>query len=196
MGLEAAGPGRFRLGEVTLDKRERSVSFPAAINQREGTIEYVVVAETGKTHESLLKTTAKPMHIHLALLLLGVRAPGTNEFQPNQPPPGQPVRVELRWTQAGQARRAAAEEWVLDRQTREAMKPGVWIYNGSNISEGMFTAQRDGSVISTRIDPDALINNPRPGRENDDRYEANTSRLAPAGSVLEVVIRIDAGQKP
>src|SRR5688572_29653218 len=45
------GPGRFQIGEVRISQPERTVSFPATVNLRDGNIEYVVVAVTGKTHE-------------------------------------------------------------------------------------------------------------------------------------------------
>ena len=66
---------------------------------------------------------------------------------------------------------------VLNKETKTSRPRGQWIYNGSNFSEGSFTAGRDGSIVSIHIDPDALINNPWPGRENDDLYKSNTDKL-------------------
>src|SRR5688572_10164813 len=68
----------FIIGAVTLDKEQRSVNFPAAINQRTGIVEYAVVTTAGKTHESIFKTEAQPFHVHLAMLLLGARPANTN----------------------------------------------------------------------------------------------------------------------
>src|SRR4030095_1620550 len=48
--FKALAPGLFALGLVRLDQRERTVSFPASINMREGIIEYLLVTSTGKTH--------------------------------------------------------------------------------------------------------------------------------------------------
>ena len=39
-------------------------------------LEYLIVAETGKTHESLLSTKIAPYDIQVAMLLLGIAAGG------------------------------------------------------------------------------------------------------------------------
>ena len=66
----------------------------------------------------------------------------------------------------------------------------AWIYNGSNFSEDAFTAERDGSILSLHIDPDALINNARPGRTNDDLHLPNSAKLPPLGTPVEITIRL------
>src|SRR6185503_14628823 len=72
------GPDLFALGEVVLDKARRTVSFPVLLNQKVGSVEYAVVTLQGKTHESVFKTPASPVHIHMSLLLLGARPADTN----------------------------------------------------------------------------------------------------------------------
>ena len=191
--LKPVGEGVFELGKVRLDKRARTVSFPAVVNMRDGPIEYAVVRQDGKTHESILRTDAQPQHIHIAMLLLGARVANTNLFpDPPAPPPGEPVRLEVAWLHKGQTNRYPLEELVLNRETRRPLERGIWIYNGSNVSEGGFTAQRDGSIISTHIDPDALVNNPRPGRENDDLYTANAKLLPVDDTSVTVTILFNA----
>src|SRR6266545_7906466 len=63
--LVPIGPGLFQLGDVRLDKNRRAVSFPAVVNMREGNIEYLVVTAGGKTHESIFKTEAQPVHLQV-----------------------------------------------------------------------------------------------------------------------------------
>lgn len=192
------GPGRFTLGQVVLDQNRRTVTVPAKVNQTEGTIEYLLVTDTGKTHEGVLKTTAQPMHIHLAMLLLGIQAPQTNRFPEDLslPPPGEPVRLEVRWKEQEREKRLPGEDLVVNKQTHRSLGRGDWYYNGSNIAEGGFVAQRDGSIVSTCIDPDALINNPRPGRENQDLFAVNTPKLPPREAALEVIIQLSVVKNP
>ena len=92
------------MGQVRLDKNQRTVRFPAAVNQTNGAIEYLIVTSSGKTHESLLRTDAEPYHIQLAFLLLGAKGAGTNSFPENNslPLPGEEVEIE------GDDRRAGA----------------------------------------------------------------------------------------
>ena len=106
------------------------------------------------------------------------------------PPLGDTVFLAVSWTNDTARVSRAVEDLVLNRETNKPMTRGPWIYNGSNFSEDAFTAQRDGSIISIHIDPDALINNPRPGRENDDLYAPNTAELPPIGTPVEITIRL------
>jgi hypothetical protein len=190
--LKEIRPGLFELGQVRLDKDKRTVIFPASVNQREGNIEYVVVTASGKTHESLLRTTIEPYHLQVALLLLGAKGAKTNALpeDPAQPLPGDRVEIELSWNVGGRVQRFRAEDFVHDRKAGRAASRGEWIYTGSRIREDGFAAQRDGSIVSLITDADALINNPRPGREDDDNWLVRTNGLPPLQTPLEVTIRL------
>ncbi len=190
--VRALGGGHFAVGLVMLDKGARSISFPATVNLREETVEYVVVHKTGKAHESIFRTDARPQDIHLAMLLLGARTVMTNRFgaEDRALPEGSEIEIEVAWRDLFSEHRARAEDLVLNKETDKALARSVWIYNGSNFSEGVFTAQRDGSIVSIHIDPDALSNNPRPGRENDDLYRPHAERLPPMGAQVEITIRV------
>lgn len=190
--VRALGGGLFQVGLVQFDKNARTATFPAEMNLRDETIEYAVVHRTGKTHESLFRTDAWPGDIHLAILLLGARPVMTNSFGADgqAPPLGETVFLEVTWTNKQARVSCPIEDLVVNRKTGNPMSRGAWIYNGSNFSEGAFTAQRDGSIVSTHIDPDALINNPRPGRENDELYAPNAGMLPPIGTAVEITIRL------
>jgi hypothetical protein len=151
-----------------------------------------VVHKTGKTHESIFRTEARPHDIHVALLLLGAKPAMTNSFgvDGQAPPAGDKVLINVIWTNKAARVSYPMEDLVLNRETKQTLSRGAWIYNGSNFSEGAFTAQRDGSIISIHIDPDALINNPRPGRENDDLYVPYAAKLPPLGTEVGIVIKL------
>lgn len=186
------GGGLYEIGGVRLDKTGRTVTFPATVNLREETVEYAVVHKSGKTHESIFRTDARPLDIQLALLLLGLKGAMTNSFGADGKalPAGDKVWIEASWTNRTTRVQYAMEDLVWKRESKMTPPPGEWIYNGSNFSEGAFTAQRDGSIVSIHIDPDALINNPRPGRENDDLHLPNAAKLPPIGTLVEITIRL------
>jgi hypothetical protein len=191
--VRALGGGRFQVGQVTLSQSNRFLSFPAAVQLRDETIEYAVVHKTGKTHESIFRTEALPQDIQVAMLLLGARPIMTNSFGADGRglPRGDRVWIEASWTNNGVRVSWPIEELVLNKETKQSLPRGEWIYNGSNFSEGAFTAQRDGSIISIHIDPDALINNPRPGRENDDLHAPNATKLPPIGTPVEITMQLE-----
>lgn len=190
--IRQVGDGLLELGGVTLDKARRTILFPGAVNQRTGVVEYAIVTTKGKTHESVFHTEVQPQHIHLALLLLGGQPPSTNRFVPDLavPPPGEPVWIEFRWQQDGQDRRRPLEESIVTTNNGLTLPAGPWIYNGSYLQDGGFVAQREGSIVSIQIDPMALINNPRPGRENDDLHYVNPAALPPEGAPVTLAIRL------
>ena len=190
--LQALGGGVFALGQVRLDKEQRTVTFPATLNQRADAIEYWLVTTYGKTHESLLRTDAEPYHIHLALLLLGARGADTNAFPADHdaPLPGEPVTLEVSWREKDQEQRRRAEELIFNGETKALMTRGDWTFNGSRVVEGQFLAQGDGSIISVKEDEYALINNPRPGRDNDKIWLVHSNGLPPLHTPMQVTIRL------
>ena len=68
--IEQIDKDRYRIGDVTFDKKTREIRFPALVNMREGFLEFLVVHEHGAVHESLFRTHVSPTHINLALTLL------------------------------------------------------------------------------------------------------------------------------
>ena len=182
----------FELGKVRLDKKRRTVAFPATVNIKDSLIEYLVVTDNGKTHESLLRTEAEPYQIHTAMLLLGAKGANTNGSPKPENPvlSGEKVALEIGWKHRRKAKRYPAEYLVFNRRTRSAMASGVWIYNGSRIGEGMFVAQRDGSVVSLITDPDALVNNSGADREDDENWLPYAKRLPAVNSAVQVTIKL------
>jgi hypothetical protein len=185
-------PGIFAVGEVKLDKALRTVQFPAVINLEDAPVEYLLVTERGKVHESVLRTQAEPYHIHLAMLLLGVKGGNTNDFSEIKPAdiPGDKVNVEVSWTGPEGLKKVAAEKLVWNREEKQHMTLGPWVYNGSSVVDGFFLAQQEGSIISLIVDPIAIINNPRVGAENDEIWMVNTNGLPPLNSPVQVTLRL------
>ena len=190
--LKAIGPDLFELGLVRIDKKQRTLAFPAVVNLREGNIEYAVVTTTGKTHESLLRTEARPHHLQVALLLLGAKGAGTNSLpdDPRRTLPGEKVQIELNWSDGRKTRRSELEDFVHDRKTGRRSKRGPWVFTGSRFRDDGFAAEFDGSIVSLITDADALINNPRQGREDDDNWLVRTNGLPPLNAPVNVVIRL------
>jgi hypothetical protein len=192
--FKLVSPSVFALGKVLLDKTNRTVSFPALVNMTEAIVEYAVVTPGGKTHESLLRTEAEPHHIHVAMLLLNAATAGFDSFPTNaaRPLPGERIRVELAWAAGGRTNRAPVESWLLNRKTRSPMADCDWVYNGSRAMAGVFLAQRDGSVVSLIADPDALVNNGRSDRDDDELWEVNSARVPPLDTPVTVSFQLSS----
>jgi len=197
-----AGAKTVEFRGIQIDKVKRTVTFPAAINMTEGMLEYLIVSEMGKTHESLLSTKINPYDIQVAMLLLGVKPAGKAAVEPPaqitaqylQSAPelkGETVNIYVSWKDARQmSHRARAEEMVWSLKTNAVMTQGKWIYNGSEMYGGKFLAQVDGSVVALVRDSAALVNNPRPGNDDDQIWQANGKAEPKAGTAVDITIEL------
>lgn len=192
--VEKVAPGIFRIGLVTLDKNQRSVSFPAEVNMQRGLLEYLLVKSDGKTHESLLRTEAEPYHVQLACLLLGLE--GTDRPLPFQGAPekprGEPVRITLSLRGGDGANLVLpAERWVAQESQagREPVSSLSWAFTGSLINDGQFLAQLSGSLIALYHDPVAIVDNASPGGENDQVWFVREDGVPPVGTPVTVTIK-------
>jgi hypothetical protein len=185
-------PGILELGSIRLYRDRKSITFPAFLNMNEGIVEYLLVANSGKTHESVLRTEVDPYQIHVAMLLLGARGAGTNSFpdDPAQPTPGDLIDIEAAWTLQSQEHRRHGEDLVHNRKTLQPLARGPWVYNGSRIVEGSFVAQLEGSIVSVITDPNALANNPRPGHEDDELWMVCSNGLPDLETPVMVTLHL------
>ena len=149
-------PGIYRVGDVTVDGKLGVVAFPAKVNQLIGLIEYALVTETGKVHESFLSTRVRPSDIHAALLLLGAKPPGQLSVEVGW-------KVVDKWVRKpisdciGQYPLEAASERD-DKVTHKSfdLKSRDWKWTGARLRAGKLTADVSGSILSLQPDLDAL----------------------------------------
>ncbi len=194
--IQSKGLGKFQIGKVSFDSRLRKVSFPAQVNLRDALIEYAVVGKIGKRHESLLMTEADPLHIHLAMLLLGTKTPPRKSKNKDNPmPPGQAIDILISWQQNGKEQTRRLEDWIIVGENKLPAGRGKWIYNGARIENGQFTASADQSIVALILDVHALVNNPRTGNENDEIWFPNETQIPALGAKVEVTFQLEKLKK-
>ncbi len=93
-----------KLPGLVIDFQKRCVDLEGAICLDRGYLELVACTKGSKEHESIVAITARPMHIHTALLLLGANNGNPAMRKPldkkktrwiNVPPKGDPIDVSL-----------------------------------------------------------------------------------------------------
>ena len=192
-----------RFGAIVIDKERKSATFPAAINLTQGALEYLLVTEMGKTHESLLSTKVQPYDLQVAMLLLGLKP---NDAASAEPPAqinrqylqkaaelrGPKVDLFLSWHDANGDHRLRPEDLILNTEARAQMTRGPWTYNGSGLYGGKFLAQVEGSIVALVRDSAAMVNNPRPGNDNDQIWEVNQTLVPPAGTPVGVIFQLES----
>ncbi|MCE0496713.1 MAG: YdjY domain-containing protein [Methylacidiphilales bacterium] len=202
--IQEVTPGIFEYNGIRLDKKNHRISFPATVNQRQGLIEYLLVNEKGKVHESLFSTKVLPHDIQLALLLIGLKADANANPNESVPPAaidtpylqsapklkGPPVLISVICTQNGKSQEVPADNWIFNLQTNRSMTPGSWTYNGSMIQDGVFLADQESSIVAVVTDPTALVNNPREGYDNDEIWQVQEKAVPPLDTPIEFSITL------
>jgi hypothetical protein len=120
-----------------------------------------------------------------------INRPAGDATPPPPPPPGDPIIIEFSWTNADGAHHLAAANALRNLQTKTNAASDPWIYNGSRVIKGLFVAQRDGSIVALIDDIDAMVNNPRPGHDNDQIWEINSNALPPLRTPVEVTFKLE-----
>jgi hypothetical protein len=204
VGLREVAPGILEYHGVRLDKKNRRISFDGTVNQHTGLVEYILVNEKGKVHESLLATKVIPHDIHLALLLIGLKEDKKSNANEPLPPTaidsaylqaapkikGAPVRLSVSWTQDGKKQEVPVENWIFNLHTNQIMLPGPWTYNGSRVEDGAFVADQELSIVAVITDPTALVNNPREGYDNDQIWQIQEKAVPPIDTPVEISITL------
>jgi len=188
--IRSVGPGMFEIGSVLINKSKSLVEFPATVNMNKGLLEYLIVGETGKVHESLIRTKVKPYDLQIALLLLGLEgSDNPNREQGYQEiPKGDPVSVKVRWKNKNKQETIPIENWIINKANNKSMKPMGWIFTGSVIWDGVFMAQVEKSIMAIFRDPTAMIDNPLPGGTSDEVWFVNEKATPQPGTDVTVII--------
>jgi hypothetical protein len=192
--IEKISPGIFRIGQLTINKNERSITLPAQINMDKGLLEYLLVKHSGKTHESLLRTAVEPYHLQLACLLLGME--GTERplaFQgAPETPSGEPVEITITYMSIkGKPITIPPQEWLatIQEMKQVPVRNLSLVYTGSIINQGRFIAQTEGSMIALYHDPAAIIDNSSPGGEINNYWAVREGSVPPVGTSVTISIK-------
>jgi hypothetical protein len=185
-------PGIFRIGDIEINKKSKSISFPAEVNMDRGLLEYILVRTGGKTHESLIRTKVEPYNLQIAFLLLGFEPtdrPLRGQGDPDKPK-GEQIEISISYDKGGKPVTIRPEEWVIkkNKDKDSEVKKLDWIYTGSVIWDGRFMAQIEGSIIAVYHDPMALIDNASEGGESDEIWFVKEG-IPPAGTPLTLTIK-------
>ena len=197
------GENLYRLGDIKIDAEKREISFPVVVNMREGgPIEYVLVHEHGKVHESILTTSISPMNLQIALKLLKFKSGYGDVFNLLLAPElleeeggtveerGDPI--EFSFLPEGRTQPLHIPDLVMDGMKKSAMQGEPWVYTGSRIENGTFMAEAEGSIIAIYLDHLAIFNMTIEGADTDERWGANSEMIPEIGTPGKFVI--SAGQ--
>ncbi len=187
---------------VTIDREKGYVELDARVVLREGKwLELLACTPGSKEHESILTVTARPSHIHLALMILGMEpgSPMQWHWQGEQfnvtPPTGPKLAITLHYTNdTKEAVVVPANQWVRDQKADKLLEGNHWLFTGSRSEtideQVVYRADINGSAISIVNFGDDLLARPTTMTHQDDHatWAANTCAIPPVGT--KVMIRL------
>ena len=185
-----------KLPHVTFDVNRKQVRVECEALEVDAPLEFFCVLTNTSEHESVLRTPAKPSHIHTALLAIGLKPGHPVQYSESLKkwiaPQGPPLHVAVEYKDKdGKTVTVPAYRLMRDIKTHKEMKSMNWIYAGSRImNDGTFAADTTGYVISvvnfdlTLIDIPNLASNSNETLE----WERNPDVAPPGGTKVTMII--------
>lgn len=160
--VEDLGNGRYRIGQILLDKTAGRFSVPGVVlPYEEGKVmEFIAVTKKGhKAYESLLELEVNAFEFNLACILIGLDekngSPAKFHFDP-APMKGDKVSIRVTWEKDGKRLKTDPVNWLTS--TEKISTQAQWNYIGSQFIEGnRYLAQMDGTLIGLVHDPSSII---------------------------------------
>lgn len=198
------GNGQLEIGRITIHQETRRISFPAEINMNDGLLEFAIVHQKGKIHESLLHTLTDPFNLNIALKLLRYE-PSEELFQvldddyrptgkfpeiPEKTRNAARVEILLSWKKDdGSTTEASLNDLITHTVSNKPLPPLPWVYGGSYIHNGSFQAKATGDIAALFTANTALFNYPGKDHELDDVWIPTPKRVPAVGTPVTVTIR-------
>lgn len=181
--------GDVMLGSVRLNREERTLSFPAVVELRNGPVEVLVSAPHGRLHEAVLKADVNALHLQVMLYLLGLengaRLPGGEVDQ------GDLVDIDLEWKDDGGEWRRKPVEWFLHDRRKDGVAERVgWVFVGSSASAGVLLAETEGNLVLTWSQGETVLDTADPEGDDDTLFTVHTEHLdaIPVDAEIRVVV--------
>jgi len=161
--VEDLGQGKYRIGDIEVDKPRRLITVPGVMLPYEDgkAIEFLATTRHGyKSYESVLMLEANAFEFNLACILIGLDSKQSvspeYHFDP-KPVKGDPVSIRISWeNRSGKHDYDAVE--LLKTGNAKPAATSVWSYTGSMFMEGdRYLAQMDGVLIGLVHDPASII---------------------------------------
>ncbi|MDC3335440.1 YdjY domain-containing protein [Opitutales bacterium] len=185
--------GIYQFGDILIDRKSNTIEIPAITNQISGLVEYGIVHEDGKIHESLFRTKIRPQILHTSLLLLKAK-PVASFFENLWSDEPKVVNYDnycfnifVNWEMNGTKFNKTFEKLSINQNRKQSVEKKSFIFTGSRVIEGTFLAETSGSILAIYADDNAILNNSDYDSANDDVWIANKEEMPPLE--LPVMIR-------
>jgi len=190
-------PDASKMPFVTVDVKKKEIRVECEAVNANMPLEFFVCTAGTAEHEAVMRTPAKPSHIHLALLMLGQ--------QPGEPvrfskaadkwlaPHGPPLQITCEWTdpKTNKVVRYPAYRMMRSVKAKKEMPPMTWIFAGSRVMEdGKYAADTTGYLVSVVNFDLTVIDIPELASNNNEflEWEVNPDICPAKGTKVYMVI--------
>jgi len=201
--IKELGGNEYDLGGVRFNSASREIRIPCTVNMQDGLIEFALVHETGKTHESILKTAVNPVDIQVALLLCNykpghdglfdyekdTKVRGNLEETKAEVPGANRVQCFVEWTAGDVKKKTELRDWIRDGATKKTPEDFKhWIFNGSMVQESGFSAALHGNLIGIYYDVTSILNCPSPRNRNDEVWLCEKEKIPAVDAPVTLIL--------
>lgn len=198
-----AAPGA-KLPHVQVDVQRKQIRVECEMLGVDAPLEFFVVLNGTNEHESVLRSEAKPSHIHLALIMLGLEPGEPVKFSEQtkrwMPPHGPPLNLSVEFEKDGKLVTWPATKLMRDIKSKQTMPQHPWVFVGSRVmDDGTYAADVTGYTVSVVNFELSLIDIPQLASNANETLEWQIDKdiAPPAGTKVTMIIEpTGGGQAP
>jgi hypothetical protein len=179
-------PADGKLPHIQVDLQKKQVRLECEAVVADAPLEFLVCLTGTKEYESLLRSQAKPSHLHLALLMIGVKPGKPVRFDERLnkmlPPEGARLKLTCEFEREGKNVSLAACRLMRNEKSKQEMPPVPWVFSGSQFTQdGDYFADISGEIISVVNFPHTVLDVPMVRSDKNESLEwVPNPELAPA----------------
>jgi hypothetical protein len=192
--ISEIGLGRYQFGDILIDQNNREFLFPGICNQISGLVEYALVHEDGKVHESLFRTKVRPRFVHACFLLLKEK-PETRFFKildgnVSEWTNLRKIELSIIWEQNNTYQEKPLSSMVINQTDNRELASKSFVFSGSSTIEGQYLAEMDGSIIAVYHDSRAVLNSMDKHSNSDEVWIAHQIAMPPKGHPVRIRLKL------
>src|SRR5688572_26975152 len=153
LAAPATRPAEQRLPHLEVNVTKKQVRVECEAVGADEKLEFLVCATGTKEYEAVLRSRARPSHLHLALLMLGLEAGQPVKFVEAEnrwiPPRGPELKLTCEFERDGKTTAIAANRLMRSVKDKKVMPEVNWVFVGSPTGQdGQYAADVTGFLIT------------------------------------------------
>lgn len=206
-GNEAPTTDPTKLPHIQINLEKKHIDLEAKVVLRQADwLELLACSPGSREHESILTIPAKPSHIHLALVMIGLEPGAPMKWRTVDKrievdaARGPKVAVFIVTQVDGKEKETPANQWIIHQESKKPLDGNIWLFTGSGFAEWdgkrIYRADANGTILSLVHFGDDLLARPTEMTHQNDNaaWGANTDAVPAEGTA--VTVRLKKAEEP